>query len=112
MHRVDDPDRARLRSHHDRLGLHGIAPVGDSPQQLAVGNTGCGKEDVVAGDDIFFAATGITNGELLRGGTYRRDSVQTESIVMRSKSGTIRVIDSVHQLGKLRAYSAVDFDLT
>jgi fructose-1,6-bisphosphatase II len=68
--------------------------------------------DLVTGEDIFFAATGITNGELLRGVTYRRDSVQTESIVMRSKSGTIRVLDSVHQLGKLRAYSAIDFDLT
>jgi fructose-1,6-bisphosphatase II len=67
--------------------------------------------DLVAGEDIFFAATGITNGELLRGVRYLRDSVQTESIVMRSKSGTIRVLESVHQLGKLRAYSAVDFDL-
>jgi fructose-1,6-bisphosphatase II len=41
---------------------------------------------------------------------YYADSVQTESIVMRSKSGTIRLVDSLHQLGKLRAYSAVDFD--
>ncbi len=68
--------------------------------------------DLVTGEDIFFAATGITDGELLHGVRYRHDSVQTESIVMRSKSGTIRVLDSVHQLGKLRAYSAVDFDLT
>ena len=68
--------------------------------------------DLVTGEDIFFAATGITDGELLHGVRYRDDSVQTESIVMRSKSGTIRVLDSVHQLGKLRAYSAVDFDLT
>jgi fructose-1,6-bisphosphatase II len=41
---------------------------------------------------------------------YFADSVRTESIVMRSKSGTARIIDSVHQLGKLRAYSAVSFD--
>ena len=67
-------------------------------------------EDLVAGDDIFFCATGITDGELLRGVRYYADSVQTESIVMRSKSGTIRLVDSLHQLGKLRAYSAVDFD--
>jgi fructose-1,6-bisphosphatase II len=66
--------------------------------------------DLVQGDDIFFCATGITDGELLRGVRYYADSVQTESIVMRSKSGTIRLIDSLHQLGKLRAYSAVDFD--
>jgi fructose-1,6-bisphosphatase II len=67
-------------------------------------------EDLVSGDDIFFCATGVTDGELLRGVRYYADSVQTESIVMRSKSGTIRIIDSLHQLGKLRAYSAVDFD--
>ncbi len=67
-------------------------------------------EDLVRGDDIFFCGTGITDGELLRGVRYLADSVQTQSIVMRSKSGTIRLIDSLHQLGKLRAYSAVDFD--
>jgi fructose-1,6-bisphosphatase II len=67
-------------------------------------------EDLVSGNDIFFCATGITDGDLLRGVRYLADSVQTESIVMRSKSGTIRLVDSVHQLGKLRAYSAVDFD--
>ncbi len=66
--------------------------------------------DLVSGQNIFFCATGITDGDLLRGARYYADSVQTSSIVMRSKSGTIRLIDSVHQLGKLRAYSAVDFD--
>ena len=66
--------------------------------------------DLVRGDDIFFAATGITDGELVHGVRYYADSVRTDSIVMRSKSGTIRVIDSLHQLGKLRAYSSVDFD--
>jgi fructose-1,6-bisphosphatase II len=67
-------------------------------------------EDLVSGDDIFFCATGVTDGELLRGVRYLPDGVQTESIVMRSKSGTIRLVDSVHQLQKLRAYSAIDFD--
>ncbi|MDQ2750950.1 MAG: class II fructose-bisphosphatase [Actinomycetota bacterium] len=67
-------------------------------------------EDLVTGEDIFFCATGITDGDLLRGVRYYADSLQTESIVMRSKSGTIRLVDSLHQLGKLRAYSAVDFD--
>jgi fructose-1,6-bisphosphatase II len=67
-------------------------------------------EDLVSGEDIFFCATGITDGDLLRGVRYYADSLQTESIVMRSKSGTIRLVDSLHQLGKLRAYSAVDFD--
>ncbi len=51
-------------------------------------------------NDIFFCATGITDGDLLRGVRYYADSVRTESIVMRSKSGTIRIIDSLHQLGK------------
>jgi fructose-1,6-bisphosphatase II len=68
--------------------------------------------DLVSGDDIFFAATGITNGSLLQGVRYFHDSVRTESMVMRSKSGTTRVLNSVHQLGKLRAYSSVDFDLS
>jgi fructose-1,6-bisphosphatase II len=69
-----------------------------------------GTADLVSGDDIFFCATGVTDGELLRGVRYYTDSVQTQSIVMRSKSGTIRLLDSLHQLGKLRAYSAIDFD--
>jgi fructose-1,6-bisphosphatase II len=69
-------------------------------------------EDLVSGQNIFFCATGITDGELLRGVHYRADSVTTQSIVMRSKSGTIRLVDSQHQLGKLRAYSVVDFDRT
>jgi fructose-1,6-bisphosphatase II len=69
-------------------------------------------EDLVTGQNIFFCATGITDGELLRGVHYRADFVTTQSMVMRSKSGTIRLVDSQHQLGKLRAYSVVDFDHT
>jgi fructose-1,6-bisphosphatase II len=65
--------------------------------------------DLVQGDDIFFCATGVTDGELLRGVRYMSTGVQTESIVMRSKSGTIRLIDSVHQLEKLRAYASVNY---
>ncbi|MCL7428539.1 MULTISPECIES: class II fructose-bisphosphatase [unclassified Streptomyces] len=67
-------------------------------------------EDLVQGENVFFVATGITDGELLRGVRYRADSAVTESIVMRSKSGTVRRIDSEHRLSKLRAYSAIDFD--
>jgi fructose-1,6-bisphosphatase II len=67
-------------------------------------------EDLVKGEDIFFCGTGITSGDLLGGVQYYPDAVATHSIVMRSKSGTIRMVDSLHQLGKLRAYSAVDFD--
>ncbi|NUP14853.1 MAG: class II fructose-bisphosphatase [Streptomyces sp.] len=67
-------------------------------------------DDLVAGDNVFFVATGITDGELLRGVRYRSDTATTDSIVMRSKSGTVRRIDSEHRLRKLRAYSAIDFD--
>jgi fructose-1,6-bisphosphatase II len=94
-----------------------LAPRDDEERQKAIDaghdlDRVLTARDLVTGEDIFFAATGITDGELLRGVRYHRDSVQTQSIVMRSKSGTIRALDSVHQLGKLRAYSAVDFDLT
>ncbi len=67
-------------------------------------------EDLVSGENVFFVATGITDGDLLRGVHYRGERAYTESLVMRSKSGTIRKIESTHKLSKLRAYSAVDFD--
>jgi fructose-1,6-bisphosphatase II len=66
-------------------------------------------DDLVRGD-VFFVATGVTDGELLRGVQYRGGGATTQSLVMRSRSGTIRLIDSHHSLKKLRAYSAVDFD--
>jgi fructose-1,6-bisphosphatase II len=67
-------------------------------------------DDLVKGDNVFFVATGITDGELLRGVRYRAETATTQSLVMRSKSGTIRQIDSTHRLSKLRAYSTIDFD--
>jgi fructose-1,6-bisphosphatase II len=66
--------------------------------------------DLVSGDNVFFVATGVTDGELMEGVRYRAGGASTHSLVMRSKSGTIRSIHSDHQLTKLRAYSAVDFD--
>jgi len=66
-------------------------------------------DDLVAGDDVFFAATGITDGELLRGVRYWGEGAGTQSLVMRSKSGTIRVIDAQHHWTKLNAYSAVKY---
>jgi fructose-1,6-bisphosphatase II len=65
-------------------------------------------DDLVRGD-VFFVATGITDGELLRGVQYRAGGCRTQSLVMRSKSGTIRSIDSLHSLEKLRSYAAIDF---
>ena len=67
-------------------------------------------DDLVGGDNVFFCATGITDGDLLRGVRYRGGGATTHSLVMRSKSGTIRYVESQHRLAKLRAYSAVDFD--
>ena len=67
-------------------------------------------DDLVTGDNCFFAATGVTTGDLLRGVRYRAGGAYTQSMVMRSKSGTIRVIDSYHKLEKLSRYSLVDFD--
>ncbi|MER6829904.1 class II fructose-bisphosphatase [Streptosporangium sp. NPDC000563] len=67
-------------------------------------------DDLVRSDDVFFAATGITDGELMQGVRYRAGRAITSSLVMRGRSGTIRKIESEHQLWKLRAYSAINFD--
>ncbi|MFP5253147.1 MAG: class II fructose-bisphosphatase [Actinomycetes bacterium] len=69
-----------------------------------------GTDDLVTGDDVFFVATGITDGELMRGVRYRAGGATTHSLVMRSRSGTIRSITSEHKLHKLKAYAAVDFE--
>ena len=71
-----------------------------------------GTDDLVRGNNVFFCATGVTDGDLLRGVHYRAGGCTTQSIVMRSKSGTVRMIDGYHRLSKLREYSSVDFDLT
>src|ERR1700751_2837063 len=60
-------------------------------------------DDLVASEDAFFAATGITDGELLAGIRYRAGGAMSHSLVMRARSGTIRTITSEHQLWKLRA---------
>jgi fructose-1,6-bisphosphatase II len=67
-------------------------------------------DDLVSSDDVFFAATGITDGELMAGVRFRGGGATTHSLVMRARSGTIRSITSEHQFWKLRAYSSVDFD--
>ena len=67
-------------------------------------------DDLVGGENVFFVATGITDGALQRGVHYRGENAYTQSLVMRSRSGTLRQIESTHRLSKLRAYSAIDFD--
>ncbi|MGP6173664.1 class II fructose-bisphosphatase [Corynebacterium sp. A21] len=68
--------------------------------------------DLVNSDNCYFAATGVTNGDMLRGVSYRANGATTRSLVMRSKSGTVRHIESVHKLAKLQEYSVVDYSGT
>lgn len=68
------------------------------------------SDDLVSGDNIFFSATGITDGELLQGVHFTGDGATTHSLVMRSKTGTIRQIKATHQTKKLRSFAALPFD--
>lgn len=65
-----------------------------------------GTDDLVAGDNCFFAATGITDGNLLRGVHYNRLGATTQSLVMRSRSGTVRFVDATHRPAKLAGRQA------
>ena len=67
------------------------------------------EDRLVAGDNCFFAATGITDGELLKGVRYTSRGAFTQSLVMRSKSGTVRLVEAQHQLGKLEEFSSIEF---
>jgi fructose-1,6-bisphosphatase II len=66
-------------------------------------------DDLVAGDDCFFAATGITDGYLLDGVKYWPDGASTHSMVMRSRSGTLRYVASEHSFEKLERFSAIQY---
>src|SRR3954447_12669003 len=65
--------------------------------------------DLVAGEDVFVAATGVTTGSLLRGVRYLANGVITDSIVMRSRSGTVRRIEARHHLEKLETYTGMEY---
>jgi fructose-1,6-bisphosphatase II len=67
------------------------------------------SDDLVKGDNCFFAATGVTDGELLRGVRFDSRGARTQSLVMRSLSGTVRLIDAQHRLDKLSTYASVDY---
>jgi fructose-1,6-bisphosphatase II len=86
----DDEERRRVRE------------AGHDPERVLK------TSDLVGGENVFFCATGITDGHLLRGVHYRANRCTTQSIVMRSKSGTVRVIEGSHKLSKLREYSDVE----
>jgi fructose-1,6-bisphosphatase II len=67
------------------------------------------SDDLVAGEDVFFAATGITDGYLLEGVEYWPDGATTYSMVMRARSGTIRSVKSDHRFEKLERFSAIEY---
>ncbi|MFT4189359.1 MAG: class II fructose-bisphosphatase [Aeromicrobium sp.] len=88
-------------------------PTDDDERQRAVdAGHDLGKvlhtDDLVTSDDCFFVATGITDGELMEGVRYSRGAAITESIVMRSRSGTIRKIYTEHSLTKIQAYATTE----
>ncbi len=90
-----------------------LAPVDDDERQKAI-DAGHDLDRVLATGDLvsgecFFVATGITDGTLLRGVRYGPQTATTHSLVMRSRSGTIREIEAHHQFAKLAAYSHLGF---
>lgn len=66
-------------------------------------------DDLVSSEDVFFAATGITDGELLQGVRYFGDGASTDSLVVRGLTGTVRQIIATHRIDKLRHFSAVKY---
>jgi fructose-1,6-bisphosphatase II len=92
-----------------------LAPRNDSEREQAIGmgydlDKVLTTNDLVQGDNAFFAATGLTNGALLRGVRYDHAGAHTESLVMRSQSGTVRLIEAHHRIDKLRTFASVDYD--
>jgi fructose-1,6-bisphosphatase II len=66
-------------------------------------------DDLVSGNDVFVAATGVTTGALLRGVSYSHNGIETDSIVMRSRSGTVRRVAATHSLEKLSALTGLEY---
>lgn len=65
--------------------------------------------DLVKSDDCFFAATGISGGDFLKGVHYRGSHYVTNSMIIRGKTGTVRYLESYHNMGKLSSFSAVNY---
>ena len=91
-----------------------LAPRDDAERRKALDaghdlNRVLTTDDLVTSDDAFFAATGITDGELLAGVRYKGGGALTHSLVMRARSGTVRNIHSEHQLWKVSKYSKVNY---
>jgi fructose-1,6-bisphosphatase II len=91
-----------------------LAPRNDEERQAAIDagydlSAVLTTETLVRGDNSFFAATGVTDGELLRGVRYDHGGAHTQSLVMRSRSGTVRMIAARHRIDKLSAFASVDY---
>ena len=91
-----------------------LAPKDDEERQQAIDrghdlSRVLTTTDLVAGENVFFCATGVTDGDLLKGVRFFGGGCTTQSIVMRSKSGTVRMVEAYHRLSKLNEYSAVNF---
>lgn len=89
----DDEDRERMA----KMGIR------DDHKVLTM-------EDLAKGDDVYFAATGITSGPLLRGIAYNGNKATTHSIILRSKTGTIRYIETIHDYSKKPLIDKIDVD--
>jgi fructose-1,6-bisphosphatase II len=66
-------------------------------------------DTLVSGDDVFVAATGVTTGALLKGVSYTKEGATTDSLVMRSRSGTVRKIEATHAFEKLSKFAGVEY---
>ncbi len=94
-----------------------LAPIDDDERNKAI-DAGhnldpdhiLSTNDLVTSEDCFFVATGITDGELMKGVRYRGGGATTHSLVMRGRSGTVRSIESEHRFRRLGSYSAIDFE--
>ena len=83
---------------------------GSSSSTTATTSTPCCPRTISSvGDDVFFAATGITDGNLLRGVRYWPDGATTHSMVMRSRSGTVRWVEAEHRFEKLERFSPIAY---
>jgi fructose-1,6-bisphosphatase II len=91
-----------------------LAPRNDDERQQLIDqgldpNAVLTTDDLVSGNDVFFAATGITDGYLLRGVRYWPDGATTHSMVMRSRSGTLRWVEAQHRFEKLELFSRIAY---
>lgn len=87
LYPLNDKDRARA----EKLGITDVTKV-------------LRMDDLVKGDDVFFAATGVTDGDMLKGVKYLSNGATTHTVVMRAKTGTVRFIEAIHRFDKKPHY--------